>query len=64
MEQPGSPQKRIVSAPQPAGPPPTPFVSVALAEDEDVEWQWTHRDGKSTVTGYQIIKRTGPTPAP
>ena len=37
-------------------------LSVELAEDEEVNWQWTHgADGRSRITGYQIHKRpTGP----
>jgi hypothetical protein len=53
------PQKRVVYAPQPNDAQQAPAViSVALDEDEDVEWQWTHyNDGRSVITGYTIVKR-------
>ena len=53
------PQKRTVYAPQPNDAQQAPAViSVELAEDEDVQWQWTHyTDGHSAVTGYTIVKR-------
>ncbi|MBV9790630.1 MAG: hypothetical protein JOZ51_20725 [Chloroflexi bacterium] len=53
------PQKRTVYAPQSNDAQQTPAViSVELAEDEDVQWQWTHyTDGRSAVTGYTIVKR-------
>lgn len=53
------PQKRTVYAPQPNDAQQAPAViSVELAEDEDVQWQWTHyTDGRSAVTGYTIVKR-------
>jgi hypothetical protein len=52
------PQKRIVYAPQPDTTLSAPAViSIELAEDEDVEWQWTHlANGTSIITGYMIIK--------
>ena len=60
MDQNEQPQKRIVYAPQPDTSVSAPAViSIELAEDEDVEWQWTHlANGKSIVTGYTIIKPT------
>jgi hypothetical protein len=53
--------KRTVCAPQSdvaAG----VALSVELAEDEEVTWQWSHgADGRSRITGYQIHKRpSGP----
>jgi hypothetical protein len=53
------PQKRIVYAPQPNHAQQAPAViSVELAEDEDVQWQWTHfNDGRSAITGYTIVKQ-------
>lgn len=60
MDQNEQPQKRIVYAPQPDTTLSAPAViSVELAEDEQVEWQWTHlANGKSIVTGYTIIQPT------
>ena len=46
-------KKRLVQTPQVgvAG-APGEIISVALNEDEDVVWRWTHRpDGASLVTG-------------
>ncbi|MBV9849525.1 MAG: hypothetical protein JO250_07540 [Armatimonadetes bacterium] len=53
-----APQKRIVHPPSPetAG-PETSVLSVFLDEDEEVIWHWTHREGRSVVTGYEIVKR-------
>ncbi len=58
QHEPQEPQKRIVYAPQPDTTLSSPAVlSVELAADEDVEWQWTHlANGKSIVTGYTIFK--------
>jgi hypothetical protein len=61
-------KKRTVRAPAPTGRAPTglqqpvaipsQILSVDLAEDEDVEWNWTHfTDGRSAVTGYRIVKK-------
>lgn len=51
------PQKRTIQAPQ-ADVLPGTAVSVELAEDEEVQWQWSHGpDGQSRITGYQIKKR-------
>ncbi len=53
-------KKRTVYAP-PAERNSTPpeVISVELAEDEDVEWIWTHTaDGQSVITGYIITKST------
>lgn len=46
-------------APQPNDAQQAPAaISVELANDEDVQWQWTHfTDGRSAVTGYTIVKR-------
>lgn len=54
-----APEKRTVYAPQPNDAQQAPAViSVELAEDEDVQWQWTHyTDGRSAVTGYTIVKQ-------
>lgn len=36
---------------------PGEVISVALNEDENVVWHWTHwPDGASVVTGYEIIQ--------
>jgi len=50
---------RIVYAPQPHHISSAPaLISVALSEDEEVEWHWTHfPDGRSMVTGYSIVKK-------
>ena len=37
---------------------PGTLLSVTLEEDEDVLWHWTHRDGRSVVTGYTIVPRS------
>jgi len=52
-------KKRIVYAPQPDRISSAPaLISVALSEDEEVEWHWTHfPDGRSMVTGYSIVKK-------
>jgi hypothetical protein len=59
QDQQAAKKTRTVTAPQPEGVPlPTHVISVELAADEDVQWQWTHTtDGKSIVTGYTIIKK-------
>ena len=52
--------KRIEYAPAAVGEPGVSagVVSVALGDDEDVQWYWTHYpDGRSVVTGYGIIKK-------
>ena len=51
--------KRIEYAPSGRGfGAPTGVISVSLGEDEDVEWCWMHYpDGRSAVTGYEIIKK-------
>jgi hypothetical protein len=61
-----SAKKRIVVAPQtePVGAQPgaPAVISVEVAEDEEVEWQWTHdTDGHSVVTGYTIVKKADET---
>lgn len=61
MDQPDTPTmaRRRVQAPAPeAGHPENSILSVLVDEDEDVQWTWSHRDGKSFVTGYEIVKRT------
>jgi hypothetical protein len=51
------PSKRTVQAPQ-ADVAPGVALSVEVAEDEEVEWQWRHDPGgRSQITGYQIVKR-------
>jgi hypothetical protein len=63
---PGIPKrKRTVYAPPPVGEGAVNRIdSVILAEDEDVEWQWTHDpDGTHFVSGYTII-RIAPEPEP
>lgn len=54
-------EKRIVHPPATEGTERTSSVlSVALAEDEEVNWLWTHLpDGRSLVTGYEVIKKDG-----
>ena len=33
-------------------------ISVVVGEDEEVRWSWTHYpDGRSVVTGYEIVKK-------
>lgn len=55
-----APPKRTVVAP-PAEVAPGAVLSVELAEDEEVQWQWSHgAEGQSRITGYQIIKRPPP----
>ncbi len=50
--------KRLVVAPSPEnGEPDTAFISVLLSPNEDVQWVWTHRDGRAFVTGYEIVDR-------
>jgi hypothetical protein len=36
----------------------SPVFSVDLADDEEVQWYWTHYpNGQSVVTGYDIVKK-------
>jgi len=36
------------------------FTSVVVAEDEDVEWEWTHTpEGAHFISGYTVIRRGG-----
>ena len=53
--------KRMVSAPPPENAGHfTAFVSVDLAEDEDVEWHWSYSAEKGAfVTGYTVRKKAG-----
>ena len=53
-------KKRVVQAPFQSGAAlPGQVLSVDLGEEEEVIWQWTHReDGSSVVTGYEIVKKT------
>lgn len=49
--------RRIVYAPRaayPANNTTRMIVSVALADDEDVEWHWSHSEAGSVVTGYTV----------
>jgi len=52
-------EKRVVAAPQAGSEEKSAqVISVELADDEEVRWQWTHYpDGTSAVTGYEIIKK-------
>jgi hypothetical protein len=52
-------KKRIIQAPSSDGSAqPGQVLSVELGEEEEVIWQWTHReDGSSVVTGYEIVKK-------
>ena len=34
------------------------LLSVTPDENEEVVWHWTHRDGRSVVTGYSIVPRS------
>ena len=50
--------KRIERAPSSGPGAPPGVISVVVGEDEDVRWCWTHYpDGRSVVTGYEVIKR-------
>ncbi len=50
--------KRSVEAPKPTFQgAPVVFSNVELAEDEDVQWSWTHTAKGSYVSGYQILKK-------
>ncbi len=43
-----------------SGPKPEPpeVLSVALGQDEEVRWIWTHTvGGGSVVTGYTIVRK-------
>ena len=35
----------------------TGIMSVLLAEDEEVEWHYSHSLAGTTVTGYTIVKK-------
>jgi hypothetical protein len=55
-------QKRIVSAPLPypigSSLPANRVLSVALSDNEEVEWLWASAaNGVSYVCGYNILKR-------
>jgi hypothetical protein len=52
-------KKRVIQAPSSdSSAQPGQVLSVELGEEEEVVWQWTHReDGSSVVTGYEIVKR-------
>jgi len=54
-------EKRIVHPPSAGGAEgASPVLSVTLAEGEEVNWLWTHfPDGRSVVTGYEVIKKDG-----
>lgn len=46
--------KRIIQAPQ-ADVAPGVALSVELADDEEVEWQWSYGPGSERrITGYKI----------
>jgi hypothetical protein len=53
-------EQRVVMAPQAGSQDKSAqVISVELADDEEVRWQWTHYpDGTSAVTGYEIIKKS------
>jgi hypothetical protein len=54
-----SPKRTVVAPPGEVA--PGAVLSVELAEDEQVQWQWSHgTDGQSRITGYQISKRPPP----
>ena len=36
---------------------PVVFSNVLLAEDEEVQWIWTHASEGSYVSGYKIIEK-------
>jgi len=47
--------KRIIYAPDGLNAPNTTgVISVALSENEEVEWHWTHGNMYSYVSGYTI----------
>ena len=48
-------EKRLVTAPDHGN--CTGVISVLLADDENVEWIWTHTPNESWVSGYRIIKK-------
>jgi hypothetical protein len=52
-------KKRVIQAPSSdSSAQPGQILSVELGEEEEVVWQWTHReDGSSVVTGYEIVKK-------
>jgi hypothetical protein len=52
-------KKRVIQAPSSdSSAQPGQVLSVELGEEEEVVWQWTHReDGSSVVTGYEIVKK-------
>jgi hypothetical protein len=56
--------KRIIRAPNPIGFPFTQTtsanMSVLLADNEDVEWHWTHLPNGSYVSGYTIRPMNSP----
>ena len=55
--------KRIVYAPQSTYPLPhnttTGVISVALADNEEVEWHWSHSEAGSFVNGYTVRSKPG-----
>jgi hypothetical protein len=56
-------KRRIVQSPaENLGENSSPVINVELADDEDVEWIWTHYpNGQSVVSGYKIIEQDGST---
>ena len=37
------------------------FTTVIVADDEDVEWEWTHTpEGAHFISGYKVIRRGSP----
>ncbi|MFH1007040.1 MAG: hypothetical protein V1800_05980 [Candidatus Latescibacterota bacterium] len=50
--------KQSVEAPKPTFQgAPAVLLSVQLAEDEGVQWIWTHTTKGSYVSGYKITKK-------
>jgi hypothetical protein len=57
-------KKRVVAAPQSGAlDASSPVIYVVLGDEEEVRWQWTHLpDGRSFVTGYEIVKQSDTPP--
>jgi len=49
--------EKWINAPEPTfRDAPVAYTGVRVAEDEDVEWIWTHTPKGSYVSGYRIVK--------
>lgn len=48
--------RRIVYAPQSTS-SLTGIISIALADNEDIEWHWSHSEAGSVVTGYTVRRQ-------